>query len=121
MAARILNSAAAAMPPLNHAAASHLAPHDALGFERVCELARFRWVRVSYVHACALDGGPAPRWQDLPDGTYVDGAVPAGATPFVVSYPWAAHLHPFPGGGKLRELAALLRMLLCVRVYHKSG
>ena len=44
----------------------------------------------------------------MPKGAYVDGMVPCRSQAFVVSYPWSAHLHPFPGGGKIREIVATL-------------
>jgi len=84
---------------------------DAVGFQVCCHIARFRWVRVAFVYALAQRGGPMPRHQDLPVGVYVDGVVPPGVQPWVVSYSWSAHLHPDPGGGKIRELAEVLRRL----------
>jgi len=86
-----------------------LATHDALGFQTVCEKAQFRWLFVSFVFELALRGGPAPRYQDVPPGKFVDGIVPKGCRPWVLSYSWSAHLHPFPGGGKMVELANTLR------------
>ncbi len=82
---------------------------DAVGFRTVCKVANFRWVLVSFVHALAERGGPAPRRQEMPPGTYTDGAVPPGRTPWVVSYGWASVEHFSPSGAKMCELSAALR------------
>ena len=82
---------------------------DALGFQTVCAAANFRWVLVSFIHALAIRGGPAPRRQELPEGTYIDGVVPAGCRPWVVSYGWAAVEHFSPSGAKIRELSEALK------------
>lgn len=88
-----------------------IATVDATGFQLVCSRARFRWVRVSFILALSKRGGPAPRCQDLPVGTFIDGVVPPGVCPWVVSYCWSAHLHPFPGSAKLTQLANTLMRL----------
>ena len=54
------------------------ASKDAVGFQTVCEQSGFRWVFVWFVQELAARGGPAPRCQDLPYGTYVEGRVPEG-------------------------------------------
>ena len=84
---------------------------DALGFGVVCEQARWRWVRVSFIQSLAVRGGPPPRCQDLPYGTFIDGRVPAGARHFVVSHAWSAHLHFSPSGGKMTLLMSVLNSL----------
>mmetsp|Transcript_43218 Transcript_43218/g.116558 ORF Transcript_43218/g.116558 Transcript_43218/m.116558 type:complete len:555 (-) Transcript_43218:85-1749(-) len=84
---------------------------DALGFRTVCKQANYRWVKVSFIHRLAMRGGPAPRRRDLPIGTYVDGEVPPGVQPWVVSYGWAAVTHFSPSGAKIRELSEVLREL----------
>merc|ERR1711988_1988658 len=45
----------------------------------------------------------------MPSGTFVDGVVPQEAQPWVVSYSWSAHLHPDPGGGKIKEVSEALK------------
>ena len=87
------------------------AREDAVGFQTVCQQSGFRWIRVWFVHKLASRGGPAPRCQDLPYGTYVEGRVPEGVRHYVVSHGWAAHLHFDPSGSKMRELAAVLSRL----------
>lgn len=81
---------------------------DRLGFDTSCRQAQYRWVRVSYLRSLQRRGSVAPRYQDMPEGTHVDGVVPHGSQAFVVSYSWSAHLHAFPGGGKIREIVATL-------------
>jgi len=87
------------------------ARHDAVGFQTICRRAGFRWVKVAFIRFLAVRGGPAPRCQDLPDGTYVVGEVPAGRRPYVLSYSWSASSHFAPGGGKMRELSGTLDLL----------
>ena len=77
---------------------------DAVGFVVTCAVANFRFVRCHYLRQLAARGGPSPRRQDLPRGTFVDGHVPAGGTLWVLSYPWSAKTHPSPAGEKVREL-----------------
>ena len=47
--------------------------------------------------------------QDLPTDMYIDGAPPPGVQAWALSYPWSAHMHPDPSGGKIREFAAVLK------------
>ena len=61
---------------------------DAVGFVVTCAVANFRFVRCHYLRQLAVRGGPSPRRQDLPRGTFVDGHVPAGGTLWVLSYRW---------------------------------
>ena len=79
---------------LRHQAFSRMLParKDAVGFQTVCEQSGFRWVFVWFVQELAARrvGGPAPRCQDLPYGTYVEGRVPEGVRHYVVSHGWAA-------------------------------
>jgi len=84
---------------------------DSEGFQAACQHAGFRWVLVSFVFELAARGGPPPRCQDLPPGSYIDGVVPDGRQPFVVSYSWSSHKHPCPSGRKLQELARALQNL----------
>ena len=77
---------------------------DAVGFVVTCAVANFRFVRCHYLRVLAARGGPSPRRQDLPHGTYVDGHVPASQQLWVLSYPWSAQTHPSPAGKKVREL-----------------
>jgi len=81
---------------------------DVLGFQTSCAQAKYRWVRVSYLRQLQERSVVAPRYQDLPFGSYVDGAVPAGSQSFVVSYSWSATSHPFPGGSMIRNLIETL-------------
>ena len=81
---------------------------DAVGFVVTCAVAIFRFVRCHFLRHFAARGGPSPRRQDLPHGTYVDGHVPAGQQLWVLSYPWSAETHPSPAGKKLRELVCEL-------------
>eukprot|EP00408_Alexandrium_pacificum_P017865 CAMPEP_0171194482 /NCGR_PEP_ID=MMETSP0790-20130122/20912_1 /TAXON_ID=2925 /ORGANISM="Alexandrium catenella, Strain OF101" /LENGTH=540 /DNA_ID=CAMNT_0011659681 /DNA_START=25 /DNA_END=1647 /DNA_ORIENTATION=- len=92
------------------AAMTH-ARKDALGFQTVCRQANYCWVLVSFLHQLADRGGPAPRRQDLPPGSHIDGVVPAGRRPWVVSYGWAAVFHFSPSGAKVRELSLVLKEL----------
>ena len=87
------------------------AQHDAHGFQTACREAEFRWVKVWFIHFLAKRGGPAPRCQDLPPNTFVVGVVPPGCQPFMLSYPWSAHLHFAPAGGKMWELSQALKRL----------
>ena len=81
---------------------------DAVGFVVTCAVANFRFVRCHYLRHLAARGGPSPRRQDLPHGTYVDGHVPFGQQLWVLSYPWSAQTHPSPAGKKVRELVCEL-------------
>ena len=84
---------------------------DAKGFQTVCRVANFRWVLVSFVHQLAERGGPAPRRQELPAGSYIEGIVPIDRQPWVVSYAWASVQHFSPSGAKIKELSSALRAL----------
>ena len=81
---------------------------DAVGFVVTCAVANFRFVRCHYLRQLGARGGPSPRRQDLPRGTFVDGHVPAGQQLWVLSYPWSAQTHPSPDGKKVRELVCEL-------------
>jgi len=87
------------------------AREDAVGFQTICREAGFHWIKVSFVRFLADRGGPAPRCQDLPAGTYIVGEVPQGCQPFVLSYSWSSHLHFAPGGGKMKQLREALDAL----------
>ena len=49
------------------------AKEDSTGFNVVCEQSGIRWVRVWFNHELASRGDPAPRCQDMPDGSYLEG------------------------------------------------
>merc|ERR1719383_175278 len=87
------------------------AREDSTGFNLVCKYAGIRWVRVWFIQELASRGGPAPRSQDLPTGTYVEGCVPSGARHYVVSHSWAANRHFDPCGGKLNDLVQVFESL----------
>ena len=82
---------------------------DALGFQTICHAANFAWVKVWFIHELAARGGPAPRRQELPEGSFTSGVVPDGVRPYVVTYGWAAVEHFSPSGAKLAELSKVLR------------
>lgn len=92
---RTLDSFTSQLPP---------AKSDAVGFVVTCAVANFRFVRCRFLRQLAKRGGPSPRRQDLPRGSFVDGHVPLGRQLWVVSYPWSAQAHPSPNGQKIREL-----------------
>lgn len=87
------------------------AAFDDVGFQKSCQYAGFRWILVAFIADLAERGGPPPRCQDLPPGSYIDGAVPKSVQPFVVSYSWSSHKHPCPSGRKIRELWQWLQVL----------
>eukprot|EP00450_Noctiluca_scintillans_P038278 CAMPEP_0194480792 /NCGR_PEP_ID=MMETSP0253-20130528/3472_1 /TAXON_ID=2966 /ORGANISM="Noctiluca scintillans" /LENGTH=565 /DNA_ID=CAMNT_0039320221 /DNA_START=37 /DNA_END=1734 /DNA_ORIENTATION=+ len=84
------------------------AQEDSTGFHVVCEQSSIRWVRVWFIHELASRGGPAPRCQDMPYGSFLEGRVPVGVRHYVVSHSWAANRHFDPSGEKLRDLAKIL-------------
>ena len=87
------------------------AKEDSTGFNVVCEQSGIRWVRVWFIHELASRGGPAPRCQDMPYGSFLEGRVPVGVRHYVVSHSWAANRHFDPSGEKLRDLAKILERL----------
>ena len=84
------------------------APTDALGFANFCEAGNIAWLLVRYVKAEARRGGPFPRRQELPPGSFIVGAPPRGRRKFVVSHGWEAEVHPSPSGEKMARLASAL-------------
>lgn len=89
-----------------------------LDYLDACEV---RFLKVGYLKMLRDTGKTIPRFQDLPEGSYVVGR--AGLSPnlpkqgsrhnhYSVSHPWFAREHPDPEGTQLRRLVHSLENLL---------
>ena len=88
---------------------------DHSGFTAFCSSSRVAWIKVGYIRrfVSVLQQTTSrvvlfPRRQELPRGTFYEGAPPKGPRRFVVSHGWACEHHPTPSAERIQRLARAL-------------